>query len=143
MQNSRFWYIGLFPSFLLYRPEGVGGVGWHAPVAARGEGYGTDLWTIGEAGTLELLLEEAAKEGLQPVVDGVVVVDAVEGVEGEEEELLGRETEAQEMIEEEIVQFVRSDEVFCLLLDVAVLVGRDELWGYRSVDDIHECGPRG
>ena len=38
-------------------------------------------------------------------------------------------TETQEMVEEEVVQFVRADQVLCLLLDVAVLVCRDQFVG--------------
>ena len=42
-------------------------------------------------------------------------------------------TETQEMVEEEVVQFVRADQVLCLLLDVAVLVCRDQFGADRRV----------
>ena len=47
-------------------------------------------------------------------------------------------TETQEMVEEEVVQFVRADQVLCLLLDVAVLVCRDQFGADRRVDDIQQ-----
>lgn len=43
-------------------PELDLGVGWHAPVAARGEAHQADLRAVGHAGALELLGEEAPVE---------------------------------------------------------------------------------
>ena len=43
---------------------------------------------------------------------------------------------SQEVIEKEVVQLVRSHEVFCFLLDITVLVGRGQLRRNRCVDDI-------
>ena len=71
--------IGLLAQF----PPGLE-VGGHPPVAARREGHGADFRTVGQAGTLELLLEEAAQEGLQPLAEGRVVIAAGEGLAGQE-----------------------------------------------------------
>ena len=37
------------------------------------------------------------------------------------------ETEAHEVVDEEVVQFVRTNQVFCLLLYIAMLVGWNQL----------------
>ena len=54
-------------------------------------------------------------------------------------ENLGRtEAEAQEVIEKEVVEFVGTYEVFGLLCDVAVFIGRDELGRNRGFDDVEQ-----
>ena len=40
--------------------------------------------------------------------------------------------------EEEIVQFIRSDQIFCFLLDVAVLIGRNQFRADRCIDNIQQ-----
>ena len=76
-----------------------------------------------------MLCEEATAEGAEPFPDGLLVVGADlhaefvglvvglldEGLLGEVKNLGGTESEAQEVIEEEVVELVRSDEVFGLL----------------------------
>lgn len=47
-------------------------------------------------------------------------------------------TETKEMVKEEVVQFVRADQVLCLLFDVAVLVCRDQFGADRRVDDVQQ-----
>ncbi len=49
---------------------------------------------------------------------------------------LRTETETQEVVEEEIVQLVWSYQVFRLLLDIAVFIGRNQLRTDRCVDDV-------
>ena len=121
-------------SFL--EPEGAGGVGRHAPVATRTETHGTHLWSVGQAGAFELLREEAAQEGDEPLLYGGVVVDTLEGTLCEHIDARGTETETQEVVEEEVVELVRSYEVFGLLLYVALVVGGCQLGTYRGGDDV-------
>jgi hypothetical protein len=40
------------------------------------------------------------------------------------------------MVDKEIVEFIGSDLIFSLLSDLALLIGREELWGNWSIDDI-------
>ena len=47
---------------------------------------------------------------------------------GKQENFLRTETETQEVVEEEIMEFVRTHQIFGLLLDIAVLIGRNQLW---------------
>ena len=72
---------------------------------------------------------------------GLLVVEQLESPVGEEEYLLRGEPESEEMVEEEIVQLIGADKVFCLLLYLAVLVGRNQLGRDRRVDYIHQRLP--
>ena len=57
-----------------------------------------------------------------------------------QQEYLGRtEAEAQHVVEEEVVQLVRSYEVFRLLGNVAFLVGRRQLRRYGRLDNVYQC----
>ena len=90
----------------------------HAPIAAWGERDGSDLGTIGHAASFELSREESADECFEGFADFPSCVLAVEGcMRGEQEDLLGGCSTADEMIQEEIVQLVRSDRPFGFLLD--------------------------
>ena len=51
-------------------------------------------------------------------------------------DLLGTEAMTQEVIEEEVVQLVRAHEVLSLLLNVAILVSRQQFRTNRCVDDV-------
>ena len=116
-------------------------VGRHPPVAAGGEGYGADLRTVRYAGALELLGEEPLEESLQPVPQRALVVCPGEGLSREEEELLRGVAEAEEIVEIEVVQLVRAHQVFCLLLDLPVVVGRDEFRADRGVGHVQQDSP--
>ena len=54
------------------------GVACHVPVSTRGEAYGADFRAVRHAGTLELLAEEPAYEGLEPFDDCLVVINPFE-----------------------------------------------------------------
>ena len=51
--------------------------------------------------------------------------------------------ETQEVVKEEVVQLVGSNQVFGLLLDVAHLVSRYQLWADRCVDNVEQRLARG
>ena len=55
----------------ILEPQDAGGVAGHAPVATGREADTADLGTIGQTGTLELLGEETAAEGLKPLLDNL------------------------------------------------------------------------
>jgi len=109
-------FQGLFIKILQFLtfldPECVAGVARHAPVASWTQCHTSYLWSVGQAGTLELLGEETAAEGLEPFLDGQVVVLggvlvlAVEGYLCEIENLGWTETKTEEIIEEEVVELV-------------------------------------
>ena len=115
------------------------GVGRHAPVAARGEAHEADLRAVGHAGALELLAEETPVELLEPLEDsGLVeghvrvlhdvlpgadvgsVLGLAEGAAGQMEDFHRGIAVPHEVVDEEIVQFVWADKVFCLLLDLSL-----------------------
>ena len=48
----------------VFQPEYGRGIGRHAPIATRRKADAADLWSVGHAGTLELLAEETAAESL-------------------------------------------------------------------------------
>ena len=81
---------------------------------------------------------------MEPVLYSVLIVGAnrrvvtIEGSLCHDEEFLRTIAEAQIMIEKEIVELVWPYEVFCLLTDVAVGIGRYKLWAYWGVDDVEE-----
>ena len=113
-------------------------VGRHSPVATWREADAAHLWSVGQAAALELLREEAPEERVQPVVDKLAGVLALEGVHGQHEDLLGAEAEAEEIVEEEVVEFIGTHQVFRLLCDVALVVCRRQFGRDRCVDDIVE-----
>lgn len=60
------WVLRLFQSFQLSKPQRAFGVTWHAPISAGRKADGANLWSIGQARALELLLEETAVEVFEP-----------------------------------------------------------------------------
>ena len=111
----------------ILEPQDAGGVAGHAPVTTGREADTADLGAIGQTGTLELLGEETAAEGLKPLLDNLFVVETGESFGGHAENLGRTEAKAQEIIQEEVVQLVRSHQVFGLLTDIALLVGGYQL----------------
>ena len=93
----------------------------HTPVAARRKRYGADLRAVRQAGALELLRKEAAHKGRQPLLDGRIVLHALEGLVRGTEDLARRIAETQHVIQEKVVQLVRADQILGLLADFAVL----------------------
>ena len=51
-------------------------------------------------------------------------------------------TKAQEMIQEEIVQFIRPDKIFCLLLNISVFIRRNQFRADGSINNIKQSSPR-
>ncbi len=125
-------------SFYLFQPEPRYRIARHTPVSTWREADGTDFGAVRQATAFELLLEEAAEEGVEPFLDRGLVVDACEGFLRQEKDFGRMGTEAQEMVEEEVVQFVRADQVLCLLFDIAVLVCRDQFGADRGIDNIQK-----
>ncbi len=68
--------------------------------------------------------------------DCLIVINAGKGCLGEEHELGRRESESQEVIEEEVVKLVWTYKVFRFLFDVSVLVGRDKFWRDWRIDNV-------
>ncbi len=104
----------------LLHPERIDGVGRHTPVAARTERDGADLWSVRQAGALELLGEETAVEVLQPFGDGGAVIAVAHGIAGEAVNLARGEAPAQDVVEEKVMQGIGTDQILRLLADFSV-----------------------
>ena len=85
-----------------------------------------------------MLRKETAIEVCEPFLDSRTVVHPTEGNLGQIENLCRTETKAQEMEEDEIVQFLRSDQIFCFLLDIAVLISRNQFRTDRRINNIQQ-----
>ena len=73
------------------------------------------------------------------MLDYIIIVSLyTEGMTSKHEELGRTESETQEMIEEEVVQFIWAYKILGLLADVAILVGRDKFWRNRSIDNVEQ-----
>ena len=78
------------------------------------------------------------------MLNGVVVVGrhrrvvAVESHSGHKKEFGRTIAEAKVVVEEEVVEFVWTNEVFGLLAYIAVFVGRNQFWANRSVDNVKQ-----
>ena len=88
------------------QPRVAAGIAGHAPVASRTDGEATHLGTIGQTRALELLVEEATAEGLEPFLYRLVVVAPLEGLHGQPIDLGRAEPPAHHVIEEEVVQLI-------------------------------------
>ena len=117
----------------LIQPKRSHRVARHSPVSTRGEADGAYFRAVGQATALELLLEEAAEKGMEPFLEGGIVVGFPECPLRQEVDLRGGGTEAQEVIEEEIVQLVGAYQILRLLLDISMLVGGNQFRADRSV----------
>ena len=76
---------------------------------------------------------------MQPFLDGVTVIHSFKSSDGQIEYFRGAEAESHKIVEEEVVQFVGSYQVFRYLFDVTVLVGRNQFRADRRVDNIEKC----
>src|SRR5579885_277758 len=104
----------------LGEPGGDRGVRGHAPVAARRERpAGADLRGVGHAVALELAREEPAEEDVEPAANRGEIIAPLEGRERHAGEAPRTEAEAQEVVEEEVVQLVGTDERLGVLADLA------------------------
>ena len=129
--------------FVTFAQPFVGaGVGRHSPVASWRQRATSHLRSIGKAATFELLGEEATEESAEPLCDGFGSIGnrlaAVECLTGEMENFRRPETIAQGVIEEEIVEFVGTYEIFGDLRDVSVLVCGKQFGTDGGVDDVKQ-----
>ena len=74
------------------------------------------------------------------MLDDLVGVTVLECLLGEHVYLAWAETAAQDVVEEEVVQFVWSYEVFGLLCNVAVCICRNEFGRDWCIDDVEQGG---
>jgi hypothetical protein len=101
------------------------------------------LGAVGHHGALELLAEEAVQEGAQPVADLRLVIFTGERVLGDPEDLGGAEAVTDDVIQEEVVELVGSDQHLRLLGDLAVVAGREQFGADRGRHDVLEDGAFG
>lgn len=111
-----------------HEPESrIGSIGRHTQIAPRRERYAADLRSIGQAGTLELLSEKSPHKDPEPFFNSIIVKFSVKGSLCKTEYLFGRKCTAHEVVKEEIVKLIRSDDILCFLRNFAV--GRREKLG--------------
>ena len=73
------------------------------------------------------------------MLDYIIIVSLyTEGMTSKHEELGRTESETQEMIEEEVVQLIRTNQIFRLLLDIALLVGRNQFRTNRCIYNVEQ-----
>ena len=73
------------------------------------------------------------------MLDYVVIVSChIKSMTSKHKDFGRTESETQEIIEEEVVQFVWAHKILSLLAYVAILVGRDKFWRNRSIDNIEQ-----
>ena len=121
------------------QPDPGAGVAWHAEITPRGEGDGTDLRAVRQAGTFELLGEKSPVEVLQPFEDCGIGIFSRKGAIGDPIDLRGCEFRTQHIIQEEVVELIWPDEILSFLGDHAVFRWQ-KLWADRSVQDIKQDG---
>ena len=114
------------------------GIGWHIPVSTRGESHRSYLRTVRHTGAFELLTEEAAYESLEPFEDSAVVILAFERLPGKECYLVRTVAAADEVVDEEVVEFVWSYKIFRNLLYFIVFIGWEKFRADRSVHDVQK-----
>ena len=85
-----------------------------------------------------MLHEETAAEGGEPLLDDVFVIFSTEGNRCQEENFRWAEAETQEVIDKEVVQFVRANQIFGLLLDVALFVGWNQFRADRCINNVEQ-----
>ena len=100
---------GFLEIFQLFEERFCRCVGRHAEVAARRERHRADLRAVGQTGALKLLCKEAAHKHAEPAENCLSVVFAREGVAREAENLRRAAAHAHHVVEEEIVQFIGTD----------------------------------
>ena len=107
----------------------------HPPVAARRQGNGADFHAVRHTVPLELLRPEAAIEIFQPFEDGFAAEIVLERNATQGEHLFRRISEANRIVEEEVVQRVRPDNILCLLEDISLFIRRQQLRADRCIKD--------
>ena len=103
----------------LGEPERACRIRGHGPVGARRNADRPDLRTVGEAGALELLGEEAAQEDLEPLEQLLVGIELAQRVARHAVELGRGEAVAQHIVKVEVVDLVRPDQILGLLGDLS------------------------
>ena len=119
----------------LLHPQPHHGVGGHTPVPPGAESCVAYFWSVGQAGALELLREEAAVEGPEPFEDDLPAVDPVKGQLRQTQHLLRPEAPAENIVQEEVVELIGPHQVLRPLADLT-LDRRKELRRDRRVQDI-------
>ena len=99
-----FFHIGSFfgaSNFDLIKdlhPFTAGCVARHFKITARRDSYAADLWTVGQARALELLIEKSANKDTQPLEKRIAVIFVAESALRHSEKLVGRKVESQHII---------------------------------------------
>ena len=121
------------------KPQRTCGIGRHLPRASGREGNLSNLRTVRQARTLELLCKETLEEYLQPLLQYFIAVFFAPSILCHTVKLCRGEAVANEIIEIKIVQFIRANQVLGLLCNLSVGIRREQFRGHRRVKNIKEC----
>ena len=106
----------LAPMMLQFlHPDTGTGIGRHTQIATRRYRYRTYLRSIRQAGTFELLTEKSAIKSFQPFLNGFCIISSGKSIVCQTINLFRGTSETQNVIQEEIMQFIRSHNILCLL----------------------------
>ena len=111
----------LLKLFKLAHPQRAACIARHSPVPARRQGDRTDFWAVRQAGALELLCEKAVVKHLQPLQNFAARICPFKRIAGEGEHLGGCKSPAYDVVQEKVMQFVRTDNALCFLCDLAFI----------------------
>ena len=92
----------------LLHPEPEAGFAGHSPISPGTEADGPHLYAVGHTAAFELLGEESAIKGCQPLFDGGTVKISFKGSAGQGIDLLRLKAKTQHIVQEEVMQ--RSEE---------------------------------
>ena len=101
----------------LAQPLVCNGIRRHTPIASWRERYRTYFRAVGYCRTLELLRKESSQEDLQPVANLLGRIATLESTLGEGYNLARSEAVADEVVDVEVVQLVRANNILGLLCD--------------------------
>ena len=121
-------YLNLLQRF---HPYCCACITWHTQVSSWRQCHTTNLRTIRQAGTLELLGEKSAVEGFQPFQDRCLVIGIRKSTAGNTVNFIRLKACPKHVVQIEIVKLIRTNQVFCFLGDLAIL-RRQKFWAYRS-----------
>ena len=121
-----------------FQPCSRTGIAWHTPVTSRTDGDTSYLWTIGQTRTFELLIEEPAEKGLQPFFDGFSIVYSVKYGLCQKVYFRRAEAESQKIVQEKVVEFIRTYQIFRFLFDFSILICRYQFRTDRSVYNVQQ-----
>src|SRR5574344_899627 len=150
-----FFIVDLFVYSLNYlqvtaflHPQDAAGIAGHAPITAGAQRATAYFRTVRKATAFKLLGKETTTKNGEPFFYDILIVHAriwkitTKGLLGQHIYLRRPETETKKIIKQEIMKFIRTYQVFCLLFYFTVRGGRYQFRTDWGVDNIEQGGAR-